>query len=161
MFWRVVKPMSSSAAETSAIVFCTMLACLMWAKPSLANEDAGVEEVVYRFAEPVTAVDLEETIFMLVQTEDRSGTQRLAEHIEDKDERALEAVGKIAHAAQGGLSAGDSELARMALSLGPCHYANVLVREAVLLISEGGAEPVIRNDVVQIGGTEVDDLYAR
>lgn len=127
------------------------------AKPSLAVADAGLFEAVRQFGEPATALELEETIVDLVRTQDHTGLQRLAEQIDQKDGNVLEAIAGVA---QGTASADDPDMTRIALSLGPCHYANVLVRDVAFVIAEG-SEAIIRNGVVDVDGTQVDEMYAQ
>lgn len=157
----MAKQTCGGAGEKRAAIFGILLAGLTMAKPSLAKENTVLLEAMRQFAEPAAAVHLEDTIFKLLQKENRTGIQRLAEQIDEKDGRALEAIEKIAGAAEGTVSADDLDVTRLALSLGPCHYANLLVREVALLIAEDGTEAVIHNDVIEIDGAQVDDLYAQ
>ncbi len=128
--------------------------------PLRAGERSGLAEAVDQFADPTAAIDLEERIVDLVRAKDRAGLQRLAEQIDDKDASALTAIGNVFDAAQGTGSETDPDVARLALSLGPCHYANVLVREVGFVIAEDGTQTVERDGVVDVAGTDVDDLYA-
>lgn len=137
-----------------------VLAGLAVATPLRAGEHPNLAAAVDQFADPEAALDLEERIVDLVRAKDRTGVQRLAEQIDDKDASALTAIGHVIDDAEGAASANAPDAARLALSLGPCHYANVLVREVAFLIAEDGTEAVERGGVVEVADTDVDDLYA-
>lgn len=152
--------MCGGSSEKRSIVIGIVVAGLAMATPLRAGERSDLTAAVRQFADPAAALDLEDRIFDLVRRGDRTGLQRLAEQIDDKDAVALTAIGNVFDGAQGTVSADDPDMARLALSLGPCHYANVLVREVAFVIAEAGTQVVEHDGVIEVAGTDADDLYA-
>ncbi|WP_235969126.1 hypothetical protein [Brucella tritici] len=116
------------------------------------------------YEDGAAAQQLEDRIADLIEAGDKAGLEALATQIERNDGPILEALAALMEengpASDGTKPAPSDELARLAMAMGPCHQANIALRSIVLLVSAGEAEPVVRNGIVMIDGSEIDSTYA-
>lgn len=146
------------AAALSALIVAVL------AGPARAIDAQLLAAAAASYRDGAAAQQLEDRIADLIEAGDKAGLEALASQIEREDGPFLDAL--IALAEQDQAPAGEakpapgSELARLASALGPCHQANIALRIIVLLISNGEAEPVVRNGIVMIDGSEIDSTYA-
>ncbi|KAB2729436.1 hypothetical protein [Brucella intermedia] len=134
------------------------------AGPARAIDAQQLAAAAASYRDGAAAQQLEDRIADLIEAGDKPGLEALASQIEREDGPFLDALTALAE--QNQAPAGEakpapgSELPRLASALGPCHQANIALRIIVLLISNGGAEPVVRNGIVMVEGSEIDSTYA-
>lgn len=90
----------------------------------------------------------------MIEKGDENGLKNLGEQIREKDGAFLEGIAALS------LSAVEKDITEIALSMGQCHHANIAIRSVALMISNDIAKPVIRNGVIMIDGTQVDNNFA-
>lgn len=131
--------------------------------PAKAIEDVELKTALDSFGDGAQAQRLEAEFATLIKSGDLDALTRLAEDIQAKDGEFLNILTTIleqkGEGANPDLAAMAVDPQQLALVLGPCHHANIAIRLVGMMIADG-AEPAIRNDVIMIDGTELDNLYA-
>lgn len=157
LFARVIK-----AARIPALALCSVVA-LTLSGPAHAMDDVALKAAMASFGEAAQAQRLENEIAGYVKSGDLEKLTQLAEDIQAKDGEFLNILTLIVEQQEQDVS---EELALMAvdphqvaLQMGPCHHANIAIRSLALMIADG-AEPTIRNDVVMVDGTQLDNVFA-
>ncbi|MBE0563239.1 MAG: hypothetical protein IH622_20825 [Ochrobactrum anthropi] len=135
------------------------------AGPASAMDTQVLATAAASYEDGAAAQQLEDRLADLIEAGDKAGLEALATQIERDDGPILEALAVLMEengpALDGTKPAHSDELARLAMAMGPCHQANIALRSIVLLVSAGEAEPVVRNGIVMIHGSEIDSTYAR
>jgi hypothetical protein len=157
LFARVIK-----AARIPALALCSVVA-LTLSGSAHAMDDVALKAAMASFGEAAQAQRLENEIAGYVKSGDLEKLTQLAEDIQAKDGEFLNILTLIVEQQEQDVS---EELALMAvdphqiaLQMGPCHHANIAIRSLALMIADG-AEPAIRNDVVMVDGTQLDNVFA-
>ena len=157
LFARVIK-----AARIPALALCSVVA-LTLSGSAHAMDDVALKAAMASFGEAAQAQRLENEIAGYVKSGDLEKLTQLAEDIQAKDGEFLNILTLIVEQQEQDVS---EELALMAvdphqvaLQMGPCHHANIAIRSLALMIADG-AEPTIRNDVVMVDGTQLDNVFA-
>ncbi|WP_457585653.1 hypothetical protein [Ensifer canadensis] len=115
--------------------------------PAKAMDEARLRDAVASLGDGAEAQRLEAKVAEFVKSGDQVGLMKLVEQIEMKDGDFLGSLATIPNSQQIGLS------------MGPCHHANIAIRLIAMSISDG-AQPAIRNGVIMIDGTEIDNTFA-
>lgn len=157
LFARVIK-----AARIPALALCSVAAMTL-SGPANAMDEVALKAAMASFGEAAQAQRLESEIAGYVKSGDLEKLTQLAEDIQAKDGEFLNILTLIVEQQEQDVS---EELALMAvdphqiaLQMGPCHHANIAIRSLALMIADG-AEPTIRNDVVMVDGTQLDNVFA-
>lgn len=135
-------------------------AFMAFGTPSLAQERTQLLAGIVSFRDPALARSLENRLVSLVERKNAAGLRALGDEIRRKDGAVLDAIEALTtkHRATGTVA--DVELARVALSMGPCHQANLLIRKIVLAIAAGEAKHSHRSGAVRLDDSQADSLYA-
>ena len=139
------------AAVLSALVVAAL------ASPASAIDAQQLAAAADTYRDGAAAQQLEDRIADLIEVGDKAGIEVLATRIRKQDGPFLEALAALKEQND---PAADKEFAQLAEVMGPCHQANIALRTIVLLVSAGEAEPVVRNGIVMIDGSEIDSTYA-
>lgn len=157
LFVRVIK-----AARVPALALCSV-AAMTFGGSANAMDEVALKAAMASFGEAAQAQRLENEIAAYVKSGDLEKLTQLAEDIQAKDGEFLNILTLIVEQQEQDVS---EELALMAvdphqiaLQMGPCHHANIAIRSLALMIADG-AEPTIRNDVVMVDGTQLDNVFA-
>jgi hypothetical protein len=157
LFARVIK-----ATCVPALALCSVAAMTL-SGTAYAMDDVALKAAMASFGEAAQAQRLESEIAGYVKSGDLEKLTQLAEDIQAKDGEFLNILTLIVEQQEQDVS---EELALMAvdphqiaLQMGPCHHANIAIRSLALMIADG-AEPTIRNDVVMVDGTQLDNVFA-
>lgn len=150
------------AIRVTAVALLSVVA-LIFAGPANAMDEAALKAAMVTFGEAAEAQRLETEIAGYVKSGDLEKLTQLAEDIQAKDGEFLNILTLIVEQQEQDVS---EELALMAvdphqiaLAMGPCHHANIAIRSLALMIADG-AEPTIRNDVIMVDGTQLDNVFA-
>jgi hypothetical protein len=136
-----------------------LLAVMAMATPAAALDRAQLAAGLAAFREPGTVRSLENRLVSLVERKDAAGLRTLASEIRRKDGAILDGLEALAKEVRASGTASDPDLARLAMSIGPCQHANLLVRRIVLAIAAGEVDPVLRDDAVRLRDSPADGLY--
>ncbi|SDL32659.1 hypothetical protein SAMN05216328_101729 [Ensifer sp. YR511] len=134
-----------------------LLANLAFFAPVKAMDEVRLQAAVASLGDGADAQRLEARVADLVKSGDQIELAKLAEQIRMKDGDFLDILAKFyEQPEQANATPGWQQIA---LSMGPCHYANAAIRIVAMKIANG-THPAIRNGVVMIDGTEVDNIFA-
>lgn len=150
-----------------ALKLATVLSALIVAElagPAGAMEAKELAAAVISFEDGAAAQRLEDRIADLIEAGDKAGLDALATQIKKQDGPFFEALAVLQEqnepVAEGAEPVASNAFAQLAMTMGPCHQANIALRSIVLLVSAGETEPVVRNGIVMIDGNEIDSTYA-
>lgn len=134
-------------SSVRSLLFLALLDSFMFVAPAKAMDEVRLRAAVASLGDGAEAQRLEVEIADFVKSGDQAGLVKLAEQIELKDGDFLANLATIPN------------LQQIGLSMGPCHHANIAIRLIAVLIADG-TKPAIRNGVMMIDGTEVDNTFA-
>ncbi|WP_313615872.1 hypothetical protein [Agrobacterium sp.] len=156
-------------ACTKALVYVQSLAIVVLVSgfasvaPAQELNEATLKAGVAAYGDAKEARRVEAEVSGYVKSGDMEGLIRLAEDIQTRDGELLNILTAILEQQGEGVSEEFAALAvdphQIALSIGPCHHANVAIRMLAMMIADS-AEPVIQNDVIMVDGTQLDDVFA-
>lgn len=124
---------------------CLFLAAMTFGTPSSALDRAQLIARLDSFRDPAAARRLEDRLAFLVERKDEAGLRQLGNDVRAKDGALLARLEGLTAKPRESATAVDPELARVALSMGPCYHANLLIRKVVLAIAAGEAKPSLRD----------------
>ena len=147
------------AIRTRRIMAALMAASAVLCVPNVASaaENDALSASLAAFGDAAAARRLEDQIADLVKKRNQAGMTRLVGQIAQNDGAFMEKMGSLTQAKN---RVPDPEMARSAMALGPCHHAGFLLRKMAFALADGQAKPIIRNGVIMIDGTHMDDMYA-
>lgn len=134
-------------SSVKSLLFLALLASFVFVAPAKAMDEVRLRAAVASLGDGAEAQRLEVEVADFVKSGDQAGLMKLAEQIDMKDGDFLGRLDKIPN------------LEQIGLSIGPCHHANIAIRLIAILIADG-TQPAIRNGVIMIDGTEVDNTFA-
>ncbi|EJM99960.1 hypothetical protein [Phyllobacterium sp. YR531] len=126
----------------------------MIVSPASASDKNQIMDALKSFGDGAEAQRLEYKVSSLIESGDQIGLKKLSEQIREKDGALLEAITAAAQ------SENKKDMAEISLSMGSCHHANIAIRVFALMLSEDGARPVIRNQLIMVDGSKIDDYFA-
>lgn len=157
LFARVIK-----ATRIPVLALCSVAAMTL-SGPANAMDEVAMKAAMASFGEAAQAQRLESEIAAYVKSGDIEKLKQLAEDIQAKDGEFLNILTLIVEQQEQDVSEDLALMAvdphQIALQMGPCHHANIAIRSLALMIADG-AEPTIRNDVVMVDGTQLDNVFA-
>lgn len=159
----------------SALVLA--LAFVLAASPVSAMPREHFMALVMPMADLEANRRLENELSALVERNDRSGIEALGDRIRSENGQALDMLAAMArrvtaaepsarsaeHPPRAGEGAASptSPDEGIILSLGPCHYAGMLLRTLVIGAARGDAKPVFRQGTVMVDASRLDALFAQ
>ncbi|WP_438703015.1 hypothetical protein [Tabrizicola sp.] len=117
---------------------------------------------VARMGDLPETLRIEAALADALETNDEEKLQALARSISEEDRAAIARFLTVAtEAASNPDKIGeDTEASKIALLLGPCHYAGLTIRVITLRLSEGSLKSSRSDGVFRISPGDLDDLFA-
>lgn len=148
---------SKRRSNVSLLAVQALLVNLVFLTPVRAMDEVRLQAAIASLSDGAEARRLEAKVAELVKSGDRAELAKLAEQIRMKDGDVLNILAKVYERPEDMDAA--PEWQQIALSMGPCHYANATIRIVAMAIANG-SQPAVRNGVIMIDGTEVDSIFA-
>ncbi|MBX5082813.1 hypothetical protein HJB56_08575 [Rhizobium lentis] len=134
-----------------AAAFCAVIAL---PASAFATDSAQLISALERFNDGSGAQQLAIKLAGLIEKADKPSLNALSKQIQAEDGPLLSELADVAEL-------GEAEHRKVALAMGPCQSANVLIRAIAIAIGDGRFQPVVRGGTVMIDGTDVDSDFAQ